>query len=69
MGLDMGNNQKWLLNFFENISVVHWFFIVTGAVTALFIKLMMGHYNRANQRNFKKDSLESKRSTDLIKKP
>ena len=65
----MGNNQKWLVSFFENITPVQWFFIVTGAITVLFIKLMMDYQERANQRNFRKESGAGKRKTDLIKKP
>jgi len=65
----MGNNQKWLVSFFENITPVQWFFIVTGGITVLFIKLMMDYQERANQRNFRKESGAGKRKTDLIKKP
>jgi len=64
----MGNNQKWLIAFFEGITPVQWFFIITGAITVLFIKLMMDFYDRANQRNFKKDAPEGRRKTDIIKK-
>jgi uncharacterized membrane protein (DUF373 family) len=64
-----GNNQKWLVSLFESITPVQWFFIITGAITILFIKLMIDFQERANQRNFKKESKTGKRNTDLIKKP
>ncbi|MFM8269012.1 MAG: hypothetical protein ACKN9V_02395 [Pseudomonadota bacterium] len=65
----MGNNQKWLISFFENITPVQWFFIITGSITVLFIKLMMNYYDRANLRNFKKDAREGQKRTDIVKKP
>lgn len=65
----MGNNQKWLVSFFESITLVQWFFIVTGAITILFIKLMMDYYDKTNQSNFKKGQGDREERTKLVKKP
>ena len=65
----MGNNKKWLVLFFESITPAQWFFIITGGITVLFIRLMVDFHERSNQRNFKKEEKAGKRKTNLIKKP
>lgn len=66
----MGQNQKWLVSLFQSITLVQWFFIITGGMTILFIKLMMDYYDKANQRNFKLEQRKREKSgTDIVKKP
>ena len=61
----MENQRRWLLEYFESITVPQWFFLGFGALTFLFVRLMYGHYERSTQSKFKKE--ESKKQ--LIKKP
>jgi len=48
-------NQKWLIAFFKSITTAQWFFIGMGAITLLFIRLMMSYHDQSTQSNFKKD--------------
>jgi len=52
----MQNNDKWLIALINSISLHHWFFLGFGAITVLFIRLMMNHQAKMTQRNFRKDS-------------
>lgn len=62
----MEQNSKWLIVFFKNITVVQWFFIGMGAITLLFVRLMMNHYEQSNVSKFRKDSGSARTKTTSL---
>lgn len=49
----MNGQKKWLLTALKGISPAQWFFIGFGAITVLFVYLMVKHQKNSARGNFK----------------